>query len=117
MQYLASRRKGLFDWIVFHRPSSRDASDIAARAGVDTSKPVIGLLTNVSWDAQLHYPANAFANMLDWLGQTCESFAGRRERKLLFRVPRAEISGFPPSRQPILQELYKRIPQLAPNII
>jgi len=29
----------------------------------------------------------------------------------------AEISGFPPSRQPILEELRKRIPTLAPNII
>jgi hypothetical protein len=29
----------------------------------------------------------------------------------------AEISGFPPSRQPILTELRKRLPRLAPNII
>ena len=29
----------------------------------------------------------------------------------------AEISGFPPSRQPILGELRKRLPTLAPNII
>ena len=30
-------------------------------------KPVIGLLTNVFWDAQLHYRANAFKDMLDWI--------------------------------------------------
>ena len=28
----------------------------------------------------------------------------------------AEISGFPPSRQPVLAELAKRIPRLSPNI-
>jgi hypothetical protein len=116
MQYLASRREGLFDWIVFHRPGRQDPKDIAPQLGLDPSKPVIGLLTNVTWDAQLHYPANAFPNMLEWLVQTCEYFAKRRDLQLLIRVHPAEISGFPPSRQPILGELRKRIPVLPPNI-
>jgi hypothetical protein len=116
MQYLASRREGLFDWIVFHRPSRQDPAAIAAQLGLDPSKPVIGLLTNVTWDAQLHYPANAFPNMLEWLVQTCEYFATRPDLQLLIRVHPAEISGFPPSRQPILGELGKRLPVLAPNI-
>lgn len=117
MQYLASRREGLFDWIVFHRPSRQDPQDIARRVGVDPAKPVVGLLTNVSWDAQLHYPANAFPDMLEWLVQTCEYFATRPDVQLLIRIHPAEVSGFPPSRQPILRELRKRIPTLAPNII
>ena len=117
MHYLSSRREGLFDWIVFHRPSSQNANEIADQVGLDRSKPVIGLLTNVSWDAQLHYPANAFPSMLEWLVQTCEYFASRPDLQLLIRVHPAEISGFPPSRQPILRELAKRIPTLAPNII
>jgi hypothetical protein len=117
MQYLASRREGMFDWIVFHRPTKQDAADIARQVGIDASKPVIGLLTNVSWDAQLHYPANAFPSMLDWLAQTCDYFAKRPDLQLLIRVHPAEISGFPPSRQPILAELRKRIPRLASNII
>jgi hypothetical protein len=117
MTYLGSRREGLFDWIVFHRPSQQRPQDIARQVGIDPDKPVIGLLTNVSWDAQLHYPANAFPSMLEWLVQTCEYFATRRDLQLLIRVHPAEISGFPPSRQPILQELRKRLPTLAPNII
>ena len=116
MQYLASRREGMFDWIVFHRPTTQNAEDIAAKIGIDRRRPVIGLLTNVSWDAQLHYPANAFANMLDWLVQTCRYFATRPDLQLLVRVHPAEISGFPPSRQPILGELRKHVPTLAPNI-
>jgi hypothetical protein len=117
MKYLESRREGLFDWIVFHRPTRQDPAEIAKRIGIDPSRPVIGLLTNVSWDAQLHYPANAFPNMLEWLVQTCEYFARRPDLQLLVRVHPAEISGFPPSRQPILNELRKRIPKLASNII
>jgi hypothetical protein len=117
MQYLASRREGMFDWIVFHRPSTQDPSETARKIGIDPGRPVIGLLTNVSWDAQLHYPANAFPNMLEWLVQTCRYFATRPDLQLLIRVHPAEISGFPPSRQPILGELRKHIPRLAPNIV
>ena len=117
MQYLRSRREGMFDWIVFHQATLQEPGVIARRVGIDPAKPVIGLLTNVTWDAQLHYPANAFPNMLEWLVQTCEYFAGRPDLQLLIRVHPAEINGFPPSRQPILQELRKRLPRLAPNII
>ena len=116
MKYLESRREGLFDWIVFHRPAKHDAAEVAASLGLDLNKTTVGLLTNVCWDAQLHYPANAFPNMLDWLVQTCEYFATRPELQLLIRVHPAEISGFPPSRQPILAELHKRLPTLTPNI-
>jgi len=116
-KYLSSRRDGLFDWIVFHRPQRRDPEEIARQIGLDRSKPVIGLLTNVTWDAQLHYPANAFPDMLEWLVQTCEYFATRPDLQLLIRVHPAEISGFPPSRQPVLPELRTRLPQLAPNIV
>jgi hypothetical protein len=115
-KYLESRREGLFDWIVFHRPAKHDAADVAAKLGLDPNKKTVGLLTNVAWDAQLHYPANAFPNMLEWLVQTCEYFATRPDLQLLIRVHPAEISGFPTSRQPILAELHKRLPKLASNI-
>lgn len=117
LSYLSSRREGLFDWIVFHRPTAQDPDAMARRLGLDRSRPIVGLLTNVSWDAQLHYPANAFPSMLEWLVQTCEYFARRPDLQLLIRVHPAEISGFPPSRQPILNELRRRIPRLPENVI
>ena len=49
--------------------------------------------------------------------QTCRYFATRPDLQLLVRVHPAEISGFPPSRQPILSELRRVLPSLAPNII
>jgi len=116
-KYLGSRREGLFDWIVFHRSRRQDPQEIARQVGLDPSKPVIGLLTNVTWDAQVHYPANAFPDIVEWLVSTCEYFATRRDLQLLIRVHPAEISGFPPSRQPILAELRRRLPELSPNII
>ena len=117
MDYLASRREGMFDWIVFHRPTARqEPTELLRALGLDTSRPIIGLLTNVSWDAQIHYPANAFANMLEWLVGTCDYFAHRADVQLLIRVHPAELNGFPPSRQPVLTELRRRLPDLAPNI-
>jgi hypothetical protein len=116
-KYLASRREGLFDWIVFHRARRQDPDDIARRIGLDPAKPAIGLLTNVTWDAQLHYPANAFPNIVEWLVQTVRYFSTRPDLQLLVRVHPAEISGFPPSRQPILEELRKQVPELTSNII
>jgi hypothetical protein len=116
MGYLASRREGLFDWIVFHRPSKQDPAQIAARLGLRSDRPIVGLLTNVSWDAQLHYPANAFPSMLDWLVETVRYFERRPDLQLLMRVHPAEISGFPVSRQPVLRELARHIPHLPANV-
>ena len=117
MNYLASRREGMFDWIVFHRPAARaEPRELASALGLDPSRPIIGLLTNVSWDAQLHYRANAFPDMLDWMTHTCEYFATRPDLQLLIRVHPAELNGFPPSRQPVLAEIAQRLPALAPNI-
>ena len=116
VNYLASRREGLFDWIVFHRPTKQDPLEVARKAGILLEKPVIGLLTNVSWDAQLHYPTNAFSSMLDWLVQTMRYFERRPDLQLLVRVHPAEISGFPVSRQPILRELKKHVARLPANI-
>lgn len=117
LSYLSSRREGLFDWIVFHRPALQEPGVIAAELGLDLHRPIIGCLTNVSWDAQIHYPANAFPDMLEWLVQTVRYFGSRPDLQLLLRVHPAEISGFPVSRQPILGELARQVPTLPPNVV
>jgi len=116
LEYLASRREGLFDWIVFHRPNRQEPAEIASQLGLDPGRPIIGLLTNVSWDAQLHYPVNTFPSMLEWLVETCRYFARRPDLQLVIRVHPAELNGFPQSRQPILRELRRYLPELASNI-
>ena len=57
------------------------------------------------WDAQLHYPANAFPSMLDWVLQTIRYFASRPDLQLLIRVHPAEIRGTARSRQPLVPEI------------
>ena len=80
------------------------------------AKPVIGMLTSVMWDAQLHYRANAFPNMLAWVTATIEYFARRPDLQLLIRIHPAEIRGTLRSRQPLLPEIQKHFPVLPGNV-
>jgi hypothetical protein len=116
MDYLKSRWQGTKDWIWFHEKPQEELSLIAAELGVDFSRPCVGMLTNVMWDAQLHYRANAFPNMLEWVLQTIRYFESRPELQLLVRVHPAEIRGTLPSRQPIIAEIRKAFPTVPKNV-
>ena len=114
--YLKSRWHGGRDWIGFHERPEEDIGGFVRSIGLDPEKPVIGMLSNVVWDAQLHYPANAFPSLIDWAVRTIDYFAGRPDLQLLLRVHPGEIRGTAPSRQPLLDEIRKRIPVLPPNV-
>lgn len=114
--YLRSRWVGKQDWVKFHRDPEFDIDAISREIGVDFSRPVVGLLTNVVWDAQLHYRANAFPGMLDWLLKTIAYFAARPELQLLIRVHPAEMTGTVPSRQPAIDEIRRAFHPLPRNI-
>lgn len=116
MDYLQSRRKGTRDWIWFHEKPEEDADSILKALGVDPLKPCVGLLTNVMWDAQLHYPANAFPSMLHWILESIKYFQKRRDLQLIVRVHPAEIRGNRASRQPVMDEIGKYFPKLPENV-
>ena len=117
LSYLQSRRSGARDWIWFNRKGQEDVDQYAAEAGLDWSRPVIGMLTNVVWDAQLHYPANAFPNMLDWMRQTIAWFAARPELQLLIRAHPGEVAGdTTQSRQRVVDEIARAFPDRPPNV-
>lgn len=116
LDYLDSRRRGSEDWIWFHERPENDLAAFAREFGVDWSRPVVGLLTSVMWDAQLHYRANAFPNMLSWVLHTIEHFRARPELQLLIRVHPAEVRGMVPSRQKMADELARLVPNLPGNV-
>jgi hypothetical protein len=117
MDYLKTRWRGTEDWISFlHDNPQFDPQEMRKEIGIDLSKPCIGMLTNVMWDAQLHYPANAFPNMLEWVLRTIDYFARRPDLQLLIRVHPAEITGFVPSRQPLVAEISKAFPIMPKNV-
>lgn len=120
LTYLDSRRGGSRDWIWFNRDADEDMVRFAAEVGLDLKKPIIGMLTNVVWDAQLHYPANAFSGMLDWVEQTVKYFAGRPDLQLVVRVHPGELAppgGQTASRQPVAEAIMSYCGgNLPPNI-
>ena len=116
LDYLKSRWNGSRDWIGFHDRPIEDVDVIARELGLDLSKPCVGLLTNVIWDAQIHYPANAFKSMVDWVIQTIAYFARRPELQLIVRIHPAEIRGTLKSRQPMMHEIAAAFPELPKNV-
>lgn len=116
LEYLKSRETGTNDWISFNRKPESDRKLISKNTGIDFSKTSVGLLTNVVWDAQLHYPQNAFPNMMDWLMTTIRYFCRRSDLQLVIRVHPAEVNGQIKSRQPVIEEIKREFPTLPDNI-
>lgn len=117
-QYLDSRWFGNHDWIKFQLENPIvDTTKVINQLNIDKNKKCIGMLTNVLWDAQLHYPANAFNNMLDWVISTIEYFKERSDLQLIIRIHPAEITGKIKSRQLVSDEIKKRYPILPENIV
>lgn len=117
LDYLKSRSHGTQDWIWFHENPQFELEYIQKKFGINFNKPMIGMLTNVLWDAQLHYPANSFSNMLEWIIKTINYFRKRKDIQLIIRVHPAEIRGTLPSRQHVVAEIKKAFPNLPKNII
>jgi hypothetical protein len=116
LDYLRSRWYGTRDWISYQQNPQEDVSTIAAELGIDFSKPCIGLLTNVLFDAQVFYRANAFPDTLEWVLLTIRYFANRPDLQLVIRVHPAEIRGTDRSRQPIIDEIRRAFPTLPHNV-
>ena len=114
MNYLDLRRTGSNDWITFQKSVSIENPLLLSV--VENERPKIGLLTNVMWDAQLHFKDNAFQSMLEWLHFTIDHFANRTDIDLLVRIHPAEVLGTVPSRQPVLDEIFTRWPSLPKHI-
>jgi hypothetical protein len=117
VDYLESRRRGTNDWVYFHDKPNEEVDRIVRDLGIDRGKPLVVALTNVIWDAQLHYPANAFDSILQWVEDTIVYFQGRPDLQLAIRIHPAELRGSVVSRQKMADFIHARFPDLPSNII
>ena len=115
-EYLLSRHRGSKDWISFNRQPEENKAQIIEQLQLNSKKPIVVLLTNVIWDAQLHYRTNIFSNMIEWVIETIKYFAQRPDIQLVIRIHPAELKGTIPSRQPMLTEIRQAFPTLPANI-
>jgi Capsule polysaccharide biosynthesis protein len=117
VDYLRSRQESRDDWISFHKPPDYEVAKGLRELGLDPDKPLIAAYTNVFWDAQLHYPQNAFSSQLEWLEQTIRFFETRPDLQLAIRIHPAEVSGVPVSRQRARDEIAKSFARLPANVV
>lgn len=96
--YLASRRSGSRDWITFGEATTDDEAGTVAAIRRD-GRPVLLLLTNVIWDAQVHFDERAFPSQAAWLQATLDWARGRPDLLVVIRAHPAEITGYLPARE------------------
>ncbi|MGH7380672.1 MAG: capsule biosynthesis protein [Candidatus Methylomirabilales bacterium] len=116
LNYVKSRWYGTHDWLSYVETPQDDVSAIAAKFGIDFSKPCIGMLTNIVWEGQVLYRGTAFRNMLEWALETIRYFSDRADLQLIVRVHPAEVRGTHLSRQPIIDEIKQAFPTLPKNV-
>ena len=114
--YLEARESGNSDWITFQRRDPHMAHDIHCSLGLDRDRPIDLLLSNVAWDARLHYPESAYGNMFDWAQDTVAWYAKHPERQLVVRCHPGEVLSSPRSDEPLAQVLRRTFPDWPANV-
>ncbi len=112
IEYLESRDIGERDWIRFSSVSRNDSTNV----DLGQNKTKVLLLTNVSWDAQLHYSSRVFSDMHAWIDETIQWFTSNSHLDLIVRIHPAEVSGKIKARDPILRYIQEKFPKLPGNV-
>jgi len=83
-------------------------------SGAPTDGPVVGMFTNLLWDASLEPDTGAFGDVFDWIRTTLDHFAGRSDASLVLKTHPAEAArGTRESVEDWVREHYGDLP---PNI-
>ena len=114
--YLGSKLSGGKENVNFHPSPVFDKETLYKELALDPNKPIIGMFTNVLWDAQIVYGSNAFEDMLDWIYQTIDYYEKRTDLQLVIRIHPAEAKGGFSTAQPIVGEIQKKYPTLPSNV-
>lgn len=112
--YLNSRDTGQNDWIRFGVTTKEvQIENFFPNKG---SGRTFLLLTNVSWDAQLHYDSNTFLNMFEWLESTIDFFIDNPTLNLIVRIHPAEVTGTIKTNEPVREWIENTFSVLPNNI-
>jgi len=116
--FLHLRRKGQSlaisdNWNESLKNQNLDIKNYLLKRGINTNKPIIGLATNMLWDAQVYFPTNFFKDILEWLFFTIDYFVKRQDLQLVIRIHPAEVLTTTKSLERIeelILEKYKKLP-------
>ncbi len=115
--YLRSRWTGSTDWEFYFKNPKFNALDYFKKNNISINKPIIGLATNVQWDAQVSFPTNFFSNMLEWLFHTIDYFIENQHLQLIIRIHPAELNISKHSLQRAEVDIKKKYGELPKNIL
>lgn len=114
--YLESRKYGTQDmYYYFSKPEFKIDSHLND-LGVNIKKPILGLLTNIIWDAQIIYKDNIFKNMVDWLIYTINYLSSRNDIEVVVRCHPGEVNADRISKQKVKNTICERIYPLPKNL-
>ncbi|MGX6649022.1 hypothetical protein ACWCOP_13890 [Maricaulaceae bacterium MS644] len=113
-QYLESRERPDQGWVTYQREAAQGAAAVIQDLELDPSRPIDVLISNVSWDARLHYEDSAYTQMADWAADTVAWYCDHPERQLVVRCHPGEVMNQPRSREMLhtaIQSCFGALPE------
>lgn len=104
------------DYLSYHPNPIEDVESLYKECGIDNTRKIVSLFTNVIWDAQIVYEGNAFKDIYDWIVTSINELGKNSNIWVVIRIHPAETKGGNPTRQPMLAEIQKRFPRLPDNV-
>ena len=89
--YLSSHWKGGWDWVSYNRDNSDDPELLRRTLELDPALPVVGIFTNIQWDARINYAGTAFPGHAEWLVETVRYAIRRPDVQWVVRCHPAEV--------------------------
>lgn len=89
--YMDSRRTGAMDYLTYHPTPQESRDELMRDLRLDPEARIIGLFTNIAWDAAILFRDIAFRSMSEWVLETIRYFAGREDTQLVIRCHPAEV--------------------------
>jgi hypothetical protein len=116
IRYLHSRVNGALDWISYSPNPEVNCQTVINTLGLNTSKPTIGMFTNLAWDAAVLFRGAAFPDMTSWVLQTIQWAIDRLDLQLIVRCHPAEVKRKSMTREKIADVIQTEFPDLPSHI-
>ncbi|MDB9937281.1 hypothetical protein OAD13_04435 [Candidatus Pelagibacter sp.] len=114
--YLDSRKYGTQDMYSYFKNPSFSINSELKSLGVDIKKPIIGLLPNIIWDAQIIYKNNLYKDMTEWLITTIKYLSRRNDIEIVVRCHPGEINGDRLSKQRVKDTILENFNEIPNNL-
>jgi len=114
--YLNSRKYGTQDMFYYFNNPSFEIENELSKIGVDLNKPIIGILTNIIWDAQIVYKNNIYKNMTEWLIATIKHLSKRNDIEVVVRCHPGEVHSDRVSKQKVKETIYEHFKNIPDNL-